>query len=281
MKSIFWVLLFTTIGLMTACLKPREQKDDTKDGLTPAINDNTPPVIAVSKPRLINEADPAIKDIWPTLCTKYNSGDSFEINASLSDDRELEKVWFEIRQVMALSQDQNPFSRTYTEYISGAIRPFNLKIKIPQLSDGGLYQLEMYLQDKAGNLATPYFTKFIVRNVVDDILPDIRVTSPDTLNINNNVVSIGGAGSLNIAGTITDPSTVKYYDSYVRNKNTKALVSWVTVPGVDQIYTGSYAITNTWTPPTGTAVGAHQLILRGVDLYNNIDSLIVDFVVVP
>jgi hypothetical protein len=270
-----FTLIFLFSVLFTACFN--NKKDDQDSILTPKIEDKGSPLIDVGLPLVINVNDPVIKDVWPQFATVYVTGDSFTLNASFSDDRKLEKFWFDINPVFQLSVDNSGWEYTDTRSLTGTIRGFTNKYKIPSSIDGGFYKLIVNCMDSAGNLATPVQTYFIIRNTFDDSIPLCKITSLDTNNYNNNFVSIGG--TVTVDGFTSDNISVKYYDVRVKNKNSQQVIS--TLVSQDQVYSSPVPVATSWTVPAGTPLGWYQVVLRSVDRYNNMDSLTVDVRVQP
>ncbi len=274
-KIAIYTSLLIVVILFSSCFN--KKKDDQDSIITPKIEDKGSPLIDVGMPLVINVNDPVIKDIWPQFATVYITGDSFELNASFSDDRKLERFWFDINPVFQLSVDNSGWEYTDTRFLNGTIRGFTNKYKIPTGIDGGFYKLIVNCADSAGNLATPVQTYFIIRNTFDDSIPKCFITSLDTNNYNNNFVSIGG--TVTVDGSVTDNISIKYYDVRVKNKNSQQVISSLTQQ--DQVYTSPVPVATTWTVPAGTPLGWYQVVLRSVDRYNNMDSLTVDFRVQP
>jgi len=267
--------LFISIVILTACFNKKKNEPDSI--LTPKIEDKEAPVIDLGIPIALNINDPLIKDIWPEYASRFTTGDSFELNASFRDDRKLDRFWFEIGPVLQLSQDNSAWEIYDLKFLTGTIRGVNNKYKIPQSVDGGFYKLTLNCIDSAGNLATPMQTYFVMLNAFDGIVPHIEMTTLDTNNYNNNFLSIGE--TLNIDGAVSDNISVKYMDVRIKNKNSKVEIA--SILSQDQAYLPSIPITSSWTVPAGTPLGWYQAVVRAVDRYNNIDSLVVDFRVQP
>lgn len=268
-------LFVLVAGLLVSCFN--KKKDDQDSILTPKIEDKGAPVIDMGKPMIINVNDPVIKDIWPQFATVYTTGDSFEIIASFSDDRKLDRFWFDIAPVFQLSVDNSGWEYTDTRFLTGTIRGYTYKYKIPSSIDGGFYKLVLNCADSAGNLATPVQTYFILRNTFDDSIPLCKLTSLDTNNYNNNFVSIGG--TVTVDGFVSDNISIKYYDVRVKNKNSQQVIT--SLVSTDQIYSSPVPVATSWTVPAGTPLGWYQVVVRAVDRYNNMDSLTVDVRVQP
>jgi hypothetical protein len=269
------ILVLLVISLFTACFNKSKEEQDSI--ITPRIEDKSAPFIDLGKPHLVNVNDPTIKNFWPELTTVYNTGDSFELNASFRDDRKLERFWFEIKPVLQFSVDNSAWEYYDLTFLSGTIRGFNKKYKIPQSADGGFYSITIGCRDSAGNEATPVQTYFRMLNTYDGQLPLIQMSTLDTNNYNNNFFSIGG--TVNIDGAITDNISVKYLDVLIRNKNSQNHVA--TLLTQDQLYVSPAPITSSWTIPAGTPLGWYQAVVRTADRYNNVDSLVVEFRVQP